>query len=101
MVTRYQLRKLRPLAIGFDEGKCWICQKIKLKGRKKHAHHIVGSQTDAELQAVLCPGCHELVELLAHRIFLSDPHKVADLITLARFKAQLPDMRTIVKFEET
>lgn len=61
----------------------------------------MGKQWDVELQAILCPSCHALVEELATRIFLSDAHKVADLITLARMKAQLPDMRTIVKYEES
>lgn len=100
-ITRYMLSKLRPLAVGFDEGKCWVCQKVNLKKGKKQCHHVLGKKWDIELQTVLCPGCHQLVEWLSHRTFLPDPHKVADLITLARFKAQLPDMRTIVKYEES
>lgn len=85
--------------MGFDLGFCWVCQKVKLKGRKKQAHHVVGKEEDPELQVILCPGCHQLVELLAHRKFLCNEYILEDLITLARFKAKLPDAKTIVKYE--
>lgn len=85
-------------AIGFDEKTCWICGKTGLK--KPHVHHIVGKENSNELLTVLCYGCHALVGKLGQRNFLADPEMVEDLLTLARFVKGLPNMRTIVKFEE-
>jgi 5-methylcytosine-specific restriction endonuclease McrA len=91
---------MRRTAIGFEERKCWICQRDKLKSF--HVHHAVSRADDSKdpLLVVLCPGCHTVVTLISHRTMLTDPHKVADLLTLARFAAGLPDAKTIVKYEE-
>ena len=91
---------LRRTAVGFDEGTCWVCQKTKLKSRGKQVHHVVGKDNAPEPLVVLCRGCHTLVSDLGRRLFLEDPEKLEDLITLARFAKGLPNVRTIVKFEE-
>ncbi len=91
---------MRRTAIGFDERQCWACQKIKLKSF--HVHHVVGKANDPKdpLLVVLCPGCHNLVTKLSGRLFLEDPRKVADIITLARFEKGLPNVKTTVIYEE-
>jgi len=91
---------MRRTAIGFDENACWVCGKI---GAKIQVHHVVGHADDMTepLLVVLCRGCHHLVTHLGRRIFLDDPGKVADLLTLARFAKQLPDAKTVVRYEET
>jgi hypothetical protein len=38
--------------------------------------------------------------MLGNRLFLSAPKMVADLITLARFAQGLPNVKTIVTYEE-
>ena len=75
-----------------------MCGKKHLK--KMHIHHVFGRADSSKPLVALCPGCHELVSSLAIRVFLRYPHKVADLITLARFAAKLPDAKTIVKYKE-
>jgi len=81
---------------------CWICGKHT---RSWQNHHITKQRLvdkpDDLPQLKLCAGCHYIVYLLAKRVFLSDAKKVADLITLARFDAGLPDARTIVQYELT
>lgn len=78
---------------------CWICNKLIRKYAQKH--HVLLRINDQDLTVTLCRGCHYLVGLLAQRIFLNDAHKVADLLTLARFQAGLPDARTVVNYEYT
>ncbi len=91
---------MRRTAVGFDEKECWICHKKGLKSC--HCHHVIGRKNDPldPLLVALCPGCHTLVTKLAVRLFLSDPKALADLITLARFAQLLPNVRTVVTFEE-
>ncbi len=62
-----------------------------------HVHHVLGKLH--ALFVALCPGCHSLVTDLGRRVMLGDAHKVADLITLARFAAHLPDAKTIVRYK--
>lgn len=63
-------------------------------------HHVVTKAEADEPRVWLCRGCHFLVGRLAMFLtLLNDQHKLADLITLARFQARLPDARTIVKYE--
>lgn len=90
----------RKTAVGLEERICWTCRKEKLS--RFHVHHIIKkSQLPKKpLLVVLCPGCHSLVTALGNRLFLSDAKKVADLITLARFSQCLPNVRTIVTYEE-
>ena len=90
----------RRTAVGYEEGVCWVCGKTGLNGRKKHVHHVVGRDNAPEPLVVLCTGCHALVTELGRRVFLEDVEKVEDMITLARFSKGLPNVRTIVKFEE-
>jgi 5-methylcytosine-specific restriction endonuclease McrA len=91
---------MRRTAIGFEDRICWVCRKDKLKSF--HVHHVIGRRNDPSdpLLVVLCPGCHNLITKLSNRIFLADPHKVADIITLARFDKGLPNVRTVVRFED-
>ncbi len=91
---------LRKTAIGFDSGTCWVCGKTGLKSRGKQVHHVMGKDNAAEPLVVLCRGCHNLVSDLGQRVFLADPEKVEDMITLARFAKGLPNMRTKVTYEE-
>lgn len=90
---------MRRTAIGFDERECWVCGKA---GGKIQVHHVIGQACDKTepLLVVLCPGCHHLVTNLSRRLFLDNPGKVADLLTLARFAKGLPNARTIVTYEE-
>lgn len=78
---------------------CWVCDGRRKSYRQQH--HVVGEEQDKDLSVQVCRGCHYLITLLARRKFLADPHKVANLITLARLRAGLPDARTIVQYEET
>lgn len=89
---------LRRTAIGYEERKCWICGKLDL--RRMHIHHMIGRKNADLPLIVLCPGCHKLVTELGKRKFLYEEHKVADLITLARFEGTLPDARTVVIYEK-
>lgn len=86
-------------SVGYDEQICWVCGRTKVK--RMPTHHVMGRKEADEPLVELCPGCHELVELLAKRRLLSDEKMVAALITLARFKAGLPDARTIIRYEYT
>jgi len=80
--------------------RCWICDRTPAKYMQNH--HVVTKSIDEELTVDLCRGCHFLVGRLAMFLtLLSDPHKLADLITLARFQAQLPDVRTVVRYIST
>lgn len=78
---------------------CWVCEK---RGRRYYCeHHVVLRENDMGLTVWLCRGCHNLVGRLAQYLrILREPHTLADVITLARFQAGLPDARTIVKYEE-
>lgn len=77
---------------------CWLCGRKKRKYMQ--SHHLITRQGDMELTVDLCRGCHFLVSrLAAYTTLLSDSHKVADLITLARYQAQLPDTRTVVRYD--
>ena len=91
---------MRRTAVGFDDKQCWICRKDNVSVQ---AHHVIGFRDDSHdpLLVVLCRGCHQLVTSLGRRVFLDDPGKVADLLTLARFAKQLPDAKTVVRYEET
>ena len=90
---------MRRTAIGFDKRECWICQKSNLKVINVH-HIIKRNEYDDPLLVVLCRGCHSLVTRLGNRTFLDDSHKVADMLTLARFSRLLPNAKTIVRYEE-
>lgn len=77
---------------------CWICRRRKKKYMQNH--HVMLRQEDIDLTVDLCRGCHRLVGILAkYTTILNDEHKLADLITLARYQASLPDTRTVVKYE--
>jgi len=91
---------LRRTAVGLDKKQCWVCQKTDLK--RFHVHHVVKRSNYAgdPLLVVLCRGCHELVSKLGVRTFLGSTSAIEDLITLARFDKGLPNVKTIVKFEE-
>lgn len=89
---------LRRTTIGLEEGLCWICRKVKVK--HLHSHHLLGHKEAPEPLVGLCPGCHQLVEMLAARNFLADEQAIEDLITLARFRRNLPDRHTVVKLLE-
>lgn len=82
-----------------EEHECWICRK-QIKKYRQH-HHVMGVQNDPDLTVVLCRGCHWLLTQLARRVMLIDAHKMADLITLARFRAGLQDARTVVEYQLT
>lgn len=86
-------------AIGYKERECWVCERTKLK--KMHVHHIIGKQNPESPLVALCPHCHVIITYLGFRNFLEDAHKVANLITMARFVKGLPDRKTVVKYEET
>jgi ribosomal protein L24E len=91
----------RRTAIGYDSGTCWICRKSGLKGRQLHVHHMLGRETAGDIMlVVLCRGCHLLAEELARRKMLKDADKIADLLTIARFRQGLPDARTVIIYEE-
>lgn len=91
---------LRKTAVGLDKKQCWVCQKTDLK--RFHVHHVVKRSDYAgdPLLVVLCRGCHELVSKLGVRTFLDNTSAIEDLITLARFDKGLPNVKTVVKFEE-
>lgn len=86
-------------AIGYKERICWICKKDNLLEKQLNVHHTFGKKEGDEPLVVLCSGCHYLAGWLARRTFLINEHKVADLITVARFIKGLPDARTVVKYE--
>ncbi len=78
---------------------CWVCNKPA--ARYAVQHHVFGVANDPTTTVWLCRGCHMLERYLAQRIFLSDSKAVGRLITLARFHAGLPDMRTVVEYQFT
>lgn len=88
---------LRTTAVGFKERQCWVCGKIGLK--RINVHHVMGKANSHVPLVVLCPGCHQLITRLSHRLMLEDAHKVADLITLCRFEAGLEDAKTVLKYK--
>lgn len=90
---------MRRTAVGFHDNRCWVCGKI---AKGMNAHHVIGARDDTTepLLVMLCRGCHQLVTILGRRVFLDDPHKVADLLTLARFARQLPDAKTVLRYEQ-
>lgn len=78
---------------------CWLCGKKHRKYMAKH--HVMGVDNDPDLTVDLCRGCHRLEKILSMYIrILTDSHKLADLITLARFHAGLPDAKTVIKYIE-
>lgn len=77
---------------------CWLCGK---RGRKYYAeHHVYTVEEVPDMTVWLCRGCHWLVNLLSRFKLIREAAKVADLITLARWQANLPNVRTVVRFEE-
>ena len=77
---------------------CWLCDRAPAKYMQDH--HVVTKAEADEPRVWLCRGCHFLVGRISmFTTLLKDPHKIADLITLARFQARLPDTRTIVKYD--
>ena len=87
---------LRRTTIGLEKKECWVCGKLNVK--HLHAHHVMGHKIAPEPLIGLCPGCHRLASMLGNRNLLEDEHKVADLITIARFIKGLPDAATVVKY---
>lgn len=96
---REHFNGLRRTTIGLKENKCWVCKKVGIQ--HLHCHHLMGHKIAPEPLIGLCPGCHYLVELLATRNFLNDEQALEDLITVARFRRNLPDKHTVIKYEET
>lgn len=78
---------------------CWVCARKLQKYAQEH--HVVGRGDDMGLTVWLCRGCHYLVRQLSQRKLLAQPHKLADLITLARFEAGLEDARTIIIYDKS
>ncbi len=72
----------RRTAYGLAEGRCQLCKKEVTKGLS--AHHILGKENDPENDHLiaLCRGCHEVIGLLATRLFVDDPFAWQDLISL-------------------
>jgi 5-methylcytosine-specific restriction endonuclease McrA len=68
-------------AIGLAEGVCQLCmvQKSRLA-----AHHVLGKENDEEndFLIALCPGCHQLVGMLANRNFAENEQGWENLINL-------------------
>jgi hypothetical protein len=73
----------RRTTIGMDTGVCQVCERSVKKGLSPH--HLFGKENDPEDDALvgLCRGCHQLVTILAQRVFCDDPEKLEHLITLA------------------
>lgn len=90
---------LRRSAVGFHERKCWVCGKVGLS--RINVHHVFGRTIpDMDVYVVLCQGCHMLVYQMSKRLFLTDPEKLADLITLARNEKLLSHAKVTVTIEE-
>lgn len=58
--------------IGLAEGQCQLCLRTNVKGLS--SHHLVGKDNDPDngLLVALCPGCHQIVGVLAGRSFLAE-----------------------------
>lgn len=84
-------------AVGYHDRSCWACGKTGLK--RVHPHHVYGHALGDAPLVCLCPGCHQIVSLLARRAgLLEHADKVAHLITLARMQALLTDASTEVLY---
>lgn len=90
---------LRKTAVGYTTKTCWICSKTNV--RRINVHHVMGKRNAEEPLIALCSGCHTLATMLGNRDMLKDEHKVADLITVARFIKGLPDAKTVVRYQNT
>ena len=94
--------------IGLIEGVCQLCGRKNAKGLS--AHHQFGKENDPgnDHLVALCPGCHQLVGLLASRSFVDEPTGWEALILFTRMRrcgAQLMAMdngvcEALVQFEE-
>ena len=83
---------------------CWVCGQVRRKYMTRHhtlKQRLTPEGEEVSQDVTLCRGCHQLVGLLPRRLFLPDAKRVADLLTLARQEAALPDARTVVQFMET
>lgn len=83
-------RALRAKALERAGGECMACGRKAPKGM--HAHHIYGISVDpaGEHLAILCPICHDTVELLARRRSRLTPAVLTTLCTLAVLKINGP-----------
>jgi hypothetical protein len=70
-------------AIGMATGVCQVCEREVKSGLTPH--HVFGKENDPDDDALvaLCRGCHQLVTILAQRVFCDDPIRLEHLITLA------------------
>lgn len=74
--------------IGLPEGICQLCGEYKPKGLS--SHHLLGKDNDPDNEALvaLCPGCHQLVGILAGRKFTDETTGWENLINLAMIRRQ-------------
>lgn len=73
----------RRTTVGLEAGICQLCERQGVKGLS--AHHVFGKENDPENEGLiaLCPGCHNLVSLLAARNFIDVPERWEALVSLA------------------
>jgi hypothetical protein len=76
----------RKETIGLADGVCQLCMAKKDKGLS--SHHIFGKENDPgnEYLIALCPGCHQLVGILAGRLFVDSPEGWENLINLVMMR---------------
>lgn len=79
-------RARRQQALEAAGNACEACGRKALKGL--HGHHRFGVRNDPEDQwvVILCPTCHDTVELMARRRSRLTPELIARLVELARDK---------------
>jgi len=80
--------------IGLLEGVCQLCFRTDATGLS--SHHMFGKKADAENRYLiaLCPGCHQMVGILAGRAFL-DERGWANLIGLVKLRRDEGSSRSV------
>lgn len=73
----------RSRTIGLAEGVCQMCGRHVTKGLS--SHHVLGKVNDSENEVLiaLCPGCHQIVSIIASRPWADNTETWEVLIQLA------------------
>lgn len=88
--------------IGLTAGVCQLCGRDDVKGLS--SHHVFGKENDPENEVLiaLCPGCHQLVGILASRKFVDANEgweALINLVMLRRTAGRVNGYHTCVEIE--
>lgn len=93
----------RRYTIGLAERTCQLCERKDVKGLS--SHHVLGKENDPDnnFLIALCPGCHQIITIIAGRNFVEDHEKWEAIIQLCimRKRGETGEVYSYVEMEFT